>query len=500
MIASGAPAEFGRTAGGVVNVITKSGTNAHARQPVPLPAAGRADRRPLGRHHARGLPPRAVRRHDRRADQEGQGVLLLRARGHHRQLPAAEPEPASSATCRARCRIRRSSANEALINSNADCQRTALLGFFQHAVRPGRRRPDRASDRDRGAARQGRRRPPTPATTISGSWNFNHSRKENETFDVATYGTSANGIEGDPARINVVNLNWFTTLSSTNAERGALHLLARDPAAHRRRFRHPCGRHRHGLRAVVPLRQSVLPAAERRRADLARRRSRNNVSIVTGTHTFKVGGEWMHTLNDQVFRGFFTGRYLFDSVTGLPALRVAGGGGRVRAGHGRLLDGGVRDLTSRPRRRARRATTDGGPLLLYLQGAGRSGPATDAAGASSDHQRRVLAVRAGLVAGPAEPHAQLRPALGRAADAGDGRSADDRVRARSSTIPRSRPTARSRASGTCGSRALGVAWDVKGNGKSLVRASCGRLLRAAEHAEPGRLGDDQRPAAADASS
>ena len=38
--------------------------------------------------------------------------------------------------------------------------------------------------------------------------------------------------------------------------------------------------------------------------------------MVLGKHTMKFGGEWMHTLNDQVFRGFFTGRYLFDSVTG----------------------------------------------------------------------------------------------------------------------------------------------------------------------------------------
>ena len=53
----------------------------------------------------------------------------------------------------------------------------------------------------------------SPNNSLSASWNFNHSRKENETFDVATYGTSANGIEGDPARINVGNLNWFTTLS-----------------------------------------------------------------------------------------------------------------------------------------------------------------------------------------------------------------------------------------------------------------------------------------------
>ena len=69
---------------------------------------------------------------------------------------------------------------------------------------------------------------------MSGSWNFNHSRRANETFDVATYGTSANGIEGDPARINVANLNWFTTLSLETVERSALHLLAREPAAYRR--------------------------------------------------------------------------------------------------------------------------------------------------------------------------------------------------------------------------------------------------------------------------
>ena len=41
VIANGAPAEFGRTAGGVVNVVTKSGTNDDARQRVLLPAPRR---------------------------------------------------------------------------------------------------------------------------------------------------------------------------------------------------------------------------------------------------------------------------------------------------------------------------------------------------------------------------------------------------------------------------------------------------------------------------
>ena len=107
---------------------------------------------------------------------------------------------------------------------------------------------------------------------------------------------------------------------------------------------------------------------------------KDNVSIVTGKHTFKVGGEWMHTLNDQVFRGFFTGRYLFDSVDRLPALRLARGG---RAGSARTRSAARTARSSRyPAACPAGTTTDGGPLLLYLQGAGRTGLATDAAGAS----------------------------------------------------------------------------------------------------------------------
>ena len=50
---------------------------------------------------------------------------------------------------------------------------------------------------------------------------------------------------------------------------------------------------------------------------------KDNLSLVLGQHTIKVGGEWMHTLNDQVFRGFFTGR-LLDSVTISATPRRAG--------------------------------------------------------------------------------------------------------------------------------------------------------------------------------
>ena len=208
----------------------------------------------------------------------------------------------------------------------------------------------------------------------------------------------------------------------------------------------------------------------------------------------KFGGEWMHTLNDQVFRGFFTGRYLFDSVTGFlryasPA--AAGGFGPSTVG----CSDGV--YVTSPTPCPAGTTTSGGPLLLYLQGAGLNGPATDAAGASKITQRGVLAVRAGPVAAAPEPDAELRAALGRAADAGDGGPADDGVwrLPQRSGVPVGRdhpgpvghvPAARRRGVGHQRERPVGRARQRR------------RVLGAAEHAHAGRLGDDQRPAAADA--
>src|SRR5260370_28591970 len=43
---------------------------------------------------------------------------------------------------------------------------------------------------------------------------------------------------------------------------------------------------------------------------------RDNFSLVKGKHTWKLGGEWIHSRNSQIFRGFFIGRYIFDSLTG----------------------------------------------------------------------------------------------------------------------------------------------------------------------------------------
>ncbi len=93
----------------------------------------------------------------------------------------------------------------------------------------------------------------------------------------------------------------------------------------------------------------------------------------------KFGGEWMHSLNSQIFRGFFQGRYIFDSVAGFLHYATPGAvGSGFGPNAGRCTNGTWTDLTLGAPPCAG-ATT---PLLLFLQGAGPNGPATDAAGAS----------------------------------------------------------------------------------------------------------------------
>src|SRR6185436_3704527 len=101
---------------------------------------------------------------------------------------------------------------------------------------------------------------------------------------------------------------------------------------------------------------------------LWRTHAKDSFSWISGDHNVKFGGEWIHTLNDQVFRGFFQGRYLFDSVNGF--LRYAspaslGAGFGPNAG---LCANGTWTSIAAPT--CTGATT---PLLLFLQGAGPSG-------------------------------------------------------------------------------------------------------------------------------
>ena len=106
----------------------------------------------------------------------------------------------------------------------------------------------------------------------------------------------------------------------------------------------------------------------------------------------------MHTLNDQVFRGFFTGRYLFDSVTGFlryASPPAAGGFGPNTIG----CTGGV--YVTAPASCPAGTTPTGGPLLLLSAGRRPHWSGDRCDGRSNDLERRVLAFRAGQVAAAA---------------------------------------------------------------------------------------------------
>src|SRR5262249_55422386 len=103
-------------------------------------------------------------------------------------------------------------ANEALINSSADCQRLALLGFFRASRGQDEGQPVKHSINNNAVLAKADW-VINPHTNLSASYNFDYSKNTNQTFDVATYGTSANGIEG-PSKINVANVNLFSTISA----------------------------------------------------------------------------------------------------------------------------------------------------------------------------------------------------------------------------------------------------------------------------------------------
>ncbi len=299
------------------------------------------------------------------------------------------------------------------------------------------------------------------------SYNFNHSRKENETFDVATYGTSANGIEGDPARINVLNANWFTTLSSSRLNE--FHFTYSRESRPRRAAESNLAADT-GI-GFAPSFRFGNPYFLQPNVDelIWRSQIKDNVTWVTGSHTIKVGGEWIHTLNDQVFRGFFTGRYLFDSVSGF--LRYAspaapGGFGPSTIG----CSGGV--WVTSPTSCPAGTTPTGGPLLFYLQSAGRTGLATDETGASSitndeyglfvQDQWQVmtgLTVNYGL-----RWDAQIMPDTVDPTTTAYGAFLNDPAFPSDGTIPNQTNMWQPR---------VGAAWDVKRDGKSVIRANFG---------------------------
>ena len=209
------------------------------------------------------------------------------------------------------------------------------------------------------------------------------------------------------------------------AERVPLHLLARESAAlgRRRRTCRPTRRWDSDTTFRFGNPFFLGPNVDEL---MQRFQLKNNFSIVTGRHTIKAGGEWMHTNNAQVFRGFFEGRYIFDSVTGFLRYASPAARRRLRTLHRRLLERRPMSPRRRAARPGRHAHRRSAVLLPAEQQPGRR--RARRGGRVRHQQRGVRAVHPGQVAAGPRPDDRLRPPLGRPAHARDRRSGDDRVR------------------------------------------------------------------------
>ncbi len=462
VVAQGAPAEFGRTAGGVVNVITKSGTNdMHGSlfyfQRLEALTSDTSDGKPLQDFHREqfggtlGGPL---------VKDKAFFFVAAEAIRENLQRPNLSESlgscPVSNPTI---------GANESLINGNGECQRLALLNFFRTTRGQDEGLPiDHEIDNKALLFKLDWLL--NSNNNLSVSYNFNYSKNTNQTFDVPTYGNSANGIEG-PSKINVANLNLFTTLSATKLNEFHITYSRED-------------RPRSAIDSNVPADTAMGFGPTFRFGNpfflgpnidelITRWQFKDNLSIVKGRHTFKVGGEWLHTRNEQIFRGFFEGRYIFDSVTGFlryasPAATGGFGPATVGCSNGTYV--------TAPTACPAGTSTTGGPLLFYLQSSDNSGIATDAAGASDiSNDEFALFVQDKWQVRPnitlnlgIRWDAQYMPETVDPSTTAFAQFLNNPGFPSDGTIPDQTAQFQPR---------FGIAWDVRGNGRSVIRANAG---------------------------
>jgi hypothetical protein len=479
VVASGANPEFGRTAGGVVNVITKSGGNtihgsAFEYFRTESLTAATSDGKPLDNF-----------RRNQFGGSFGGPIIkdklffFAASEGIREDLSRKNLSVPLGPACSVAAPV--AGVDDGAINASPECQRVALLNFFKNAPFPsGIKNTDEGLPVDhsvRNASVFGRvDYNLNPKNQIFGSYNFDWSKNPNQTFDVPTYGTSANGVEG-PSKIQAVSTNWFSTLSNSMLNeahftyaREARPRLAIDPSSVPDTAMGFATNFRFGQPFFLE------PAVDELfyRTDI-----RDNFSVIKGKHTWKFGGEWIHSRNSQIFRGFFTGRYIFDSVDGFLryAAPAAANGFGPNVGECLSPSGAFTGWITQNapfNQNCPAGSTVGGPLLLYLQhGPTSAGETLDQSGkadiANEDYSLffqdtwklfRNFTLNYGLRWDAQKfPDPTIPPS-----QTAYGSNLSDPNFPSNGKLPNQYKEFQPR---------IGFAWDIRGNGKSALRASWG---------------------------
>jgi hypothetical protein len=481
VVASGANPEFGRTAGGVVNVITKSGTNqmhgsAFEYFRTEALTSATSDGKPLDNF-----------RRNQFGGSFGGPIIkdklffFAASEGIRENLTRKNLSAPLGAACANAAPVITNVSDEALINASPECQRVALLNFFKNAPFPSS-----IKNTDEGLPVEHTVRNASvfgridynlnSKNQIFGSYNFDWSKNPNQTFDVPTYGTSANGIEG-PSKIQAISTSWLSTLSNTMLNE-AHFTYAREARPRLATNASSVPDTAMGFATNFRFGQPFFlePAVDELfyRTDI-----RDNFSVIKGKHTWKFGGEWIHSRNSQIFRGFFTGRYIFDSVAGFLRYASAPAANGFGPNAGECLDAnsnftGWITQNAPFNQTCPAGSTVGGPLLLYLQhGPTGAGETLDQSGkadiANEDYSLffqdtwklfRNFTLNYGLRWDAQKfPDPTVAPS-----QTAYGSNLSDPKFPSTGKLPNQYKEFQPR---------IGFAWDVRGNGKSALRASWG---------------------------
>ena len=300
------------------------------------------------------------------------------------------------------------------------------------------------------------------ANLLSLKYNYTWSRQDNGTFDVDSWGSSANGVERDYS--NAVSGSLVSTLGPTLLNEFRFQLAREDRPrpydgpqvpGQSRPFPDTAFDFGGGYRVGMPF---FLPV------DYYDTRVQfvDNLSWVKGRHTFKTGFEFNRVDSVQTFRGFANGRYIFGSTDGFMNY-VTLGPTYVECS----------DHTSNTTGHCPAGTSITGPLLLFLQQAGVGGLTAEEAGTQSIPQLEpalfiqdkwqptaTLTVQYGIrweaqiQPDPITPPSEVfyAPFIGKPGFPSDG------------TIPSDKALWQPR---------LGVSWDPNGDGRQVLRISAG---------------------------
>jgi hypothetical protein len=301
-----------------------------------------------------------------------------------------------------------------------------------------------------------------PSNLFTLRYNYTWSEQQNGTFDVDSWGRSANGVERGFS--NAVSGSLLSTISGSMLNEFRFQLAREDRprpyagpdiAGQSRPFPDTAfdfgSSYRFGQPFFFPVEYNDT-----------RIQITNNFSILKGTHTIKVGGEINRVNSSQTFIGFANGRYVFGSTQGF--LNYVNVGPRyVECSNGTTSTTGACPA----------GASIVGPLLLYLQQAGVGGLSVEEAGTQDIPQIEPsffiqdkwqatpnltisygIRWEAQLQPDPITPPDEVFYAgfIGRAGFPSDG------------TIPSDKKMFQPR---------LGISWDPRGDGRQVLRVSSG---------------------------